>query len=108
MLRNFSRLLSNKYVVTACAFLVWMAFFDHNDLISQWSTARKLSGMKSDKAYYEHEIARVKKERDELMTNKATLEKFAREKYNMKRDGEDLFIIVRPQSEEGTAETSTK
>jgi cell division protein FtsB len=53
----------------------------------------KLRALESEKEYYEAKILEVEKDRKELMTNKELLEKFAREKYLMKKETEDLFII---------------
>ena len=86
--------MKNKYLITIAAFLVWMIFFDRNDIISQIRLRLKLSDYRDKKDYYELQIAGVKKEKQELLTNQASLEKFAREKYMMKKDNEDLFVIV--------------
>lgn len=86
--------LKNKYVFTTLIFIVWMLFFDRNDIISQIGMRNKLSQMKQDKLYYTAEIAQNKIAMQELMTNPETLEKFAREKYLMKKDDEDVFVIV--------------
>lgn len=84
----------NKYVITITAFLLWMLFFDRNDIISQVQLRMKVSDLRDKKDYYEQQIAEVKKEKQELLTNQDSLEKFAREKYMMKKDNEDLFVIV--------------
>ena len=66
---------------------------DSNDLISRFNMSSKLRALQSEKEYYESKIVEVEKDRKELMTNKELLEKFAREKYLMKKETEDLFII---------------
>ncbi len=76
------------------AFSTWMIFFDNNDMISQIQLRLKLSEYKNKKEYYKEKIAEVKKEQQELLTNQASLEKFAREKYMMKKDNEDLYVII--------------
>lgn len=86
--------MKNKYVITIAAFLVWMFFFDRNDLVSQVQLRLKLADYRDKKAYYEKQIAQVKQEKQELLTNQDSLEKFARERYMMKKDNEDLFVIV--------------
>lgn len=73
--------------------MVWMAFIDSNDLVSRFKMGAKLRALQGEKEYYEAKIVEVKKDRKELMTNKELLEKFAREKYLMKKETEDLFII---------------
>lgn len=53
----------------------------------------KLRSLEAEKEFYVEKISEVEKDRKELMTNKELLEKFAREKYLMKKESEDLFII---------------
>lgn len=86
--------MKNKYILTGLAFLVWMFFFDRNDIISQVQLRLKLSDYRDKREYFEQQIAEVKKEKQELLTNQSSLEKFAREQYMMKKDNEDLFVIV--------------
>ncbi len=86
--------LRNKYVITIAAFFIWMLFFDRNNIISQAQLRMKLSEGREKKDYYSKQIAEVKKEKNELLTSPDSLEKFAREKYMMKKDDEDLFVIV--------------
>jgi cell division protein DivIC len=70
-----------------------MLFLDSNDLISRFKLGAKLRGLNNEKEYYQAKIADVEKDREELMTNKELLEKFAREKYLMKKEKENIFII---------------
>ncbi|HWD88511.1 MAG TPA: septum formation initiator family protein [Mucilaginibacter sp.] len=88
-------LFRNKYFVVTVAFAVWMVFFDKNDLFSQYQYHSQLSKLKHERDYYQKETAKVHQELDELTTNKEMLEKFAREKYLMKKDNEDVFVIVK-------------
>lgn len=88
------RLLKNKYFLTIVALLVWLLFFDKNDFFTQRETLQKLSKLKHDRDYYLVEIENNKRELNELKTNKESLEKFAREKYLMKKDNEDVFVFV--------------
>ena len=88
------RVLRNFYLLTGAAFLVWMTVFDANDLGKQFDIYRKWKDLRNEKEYYLSNIEVVKKERAELMSSPALLEKFAREKYLMKRPGEDLFVLV--------------
>ena len=71
-----------------------MLFFDANDFISQYRLKSKLKNLKDQKQYYLKKIEEVKKDREELLNNPELLEKFAREKYLMKKKGEDVFVIV--------------
>jgi cell division protein FtsB len=71
-----------------------MLFLDSNDLISRFRLVSKLNSLKSEKEYYLEKMEEVKKDREELMGNQQLLEKFAREKYLMKKPSEDIFVVV--------------
>lgn len=92
-------ILKNKYYLTAIIFVIWIAFFDRNDLITQYKYRRDLNDLKRDKEYYQEENIKIKEDLKELTTNQKQLEKFAREKYLMKKDNEDIFILV-PEDED--------
>ena len=70
-----------------------MLFLDKNDLFTQIARNRELKELEQSKQYYTLQINSERKELEQLKNNPATLEKYAREKYLMKRDNEDLFII---------------
>ncbi len=94
MLRKLPSILKNKYLIAALAFGVWICFFDTNDLINQFRLRSKLKDMQEEKAYLQKEISLTETEQEELLSSPEKLEKFAREKYLMKKDNEDLYIIV--------------
>jgi cell division protein FtsB len=86
--------LKNKYILTATAFAVWMLFFDNRDVITTHFRHRgELNRLEESRAYYQHEIDKTKKELEQLKSDPRILEKYAREKYRMKKDNEDLFVI---------------
>jgi len=85
-------------VIVTLAFLVWITVFDKNNLLSQIELAKKLHGLKNDKAYFMQEIRQNDKETKELLSDPKDLEKYAREKYLMKRDSEDIFLIIQDDS----------
>lgn len=84
----------NKYVLVFCAFIAIVLFFDSFNVVERYQLSRELGQAKAQKAYYEREIVGIQDKLDELMVNKETLEKFAREEYYMKRKDEDVFVIV--------------
>lgn len=85
--------LRNKYGLTLLIFTVWLAFFDHNDLLTQIERTSELRKLEKSKAYYTGQIEAIRTELAELDNDPASLEKAAREKFLMKRDSEDVFII---------------
>lgn len=91
--------LKNKYFISLTAFIIWMLFFDARDMISQRQRSRELQELQKSKSYFTQEIAKEKKSLEELKTDPTAIEKYAREKYLMKRDNEDLFIIEKPEKE---------
>jgi cell division protein FtsB len=93
MLQRFP-ILKNKYVYATLIFLVWLTFFDNNSLITQYKLSGTLNKLQEEKVYYEKEIEKNRLEVEQLLTNKENLEKFAREKYLMKKKDEDIFIVV--------------
>ena len=94
-MKRLLTLFRNKYFLSALAFMVWMMFFDKNDMLSQYEFRTEVNKLQVEKDFYEQEIAHVKKDLDELTTDLNTAEKFAREKYFMKKDNEDVFVIVK-------------
>jgi cell division protein FtsB len=92
---KFLKLIKNKYLLTTIGIVVWLLFFDKNDVFSQADLMVKLNELKADRSYYISEIENNKREIEELKTNKKSLEKFAREKYHMKKDNEDVYVIVK-------------
>ena len=76
-------------------FTVWMFFFDDRNIITtHFRHPHELKQLQQSKIYYEEQINNTRAELKQLKLNTATIEKYAREKYFMKRDNEDLFIII--------------
>ncbi|MBL4678413.1 MAG: septum formation initiator family protein [Mucilaginibacter sp.] len=92
-------LIKNKFFLVTLAFVIWMIFFDKNDLFSQYEYRQQLSKLKEEEAFYKQETEKVKTDLNELTSDKAKLEKFAREKYLMKKDNEDVFVIIHEKKE---------
>jgi cell division protein DivIC len=93
LLKNIPAWLRNKYLITLLVFSVWLLFFDDRDLITTHYKHRKeLGQLEQSRDYYLQQIEATKKELDDLKQNPVMLEKYAREKYWMKKDNEDLFI----------------
>lgn len=86
--------LKNKYLITIIGLAVWIMFFDKNDIGTQIKLKQDVKTLEEEKKYYQKEINQITSDLKELNTNPKTLEKFAREKYLMKRDNEDIFVIV--------------
>jgi cell division protein DivIC len=92
-MKKIARILTNKYLVAGAFFVVWMLFFDRRDYFQQRERAAELKKLETKKKYYVEEIGKARKELDDLQHNPAALEKYAREHYLMKKEGEDIYII---------------
>lgn len=94
LLRSILRVLLNKYFLTTVAFVVWMVFFDSNNLSTRNKLQEKLDGLNAEKQYYQQEIRKDSLLTRQLLTDTLQLEKFARERYLMKKEQEDLFLVI--------------
>ncbi len=90
----WQQVVKHRFIITAGVFLLWMLFFDQNNMMEQYKLRSQLHDLEDEKEYYEKEMLKAQQEYDELFTNQESLEKFAREKYLMKKDNEDIFVIV--------------
>lgn len=86
--------LRNRYGAVVLGLLLWVALFDRNDLWTTWKNHRQLSRMEEQQEWYAKEIERTREQLHELNSDQELLEKFARERYLMKRDNEDIFVLV--------------
>jgi len=93
MFKRLPKFTKNFYFLFLFLFFVWMLFFDSNDFVTQYKLTDKKANLEEEKAYYQEKIEEVKIERKELLSNPQLLEKFAREKYIMKKTSEEVFII---------------
>jgi hypothetical protein len=71
-----------------------MLLLDSNNLISRFQLSSKLSSLENERGYYEEKIKEVEKDHNEVFGDRESLEKFAREKYLMKKESEDIYIVV--------------
>lgn len=94
MIRKIPPYLKNKYSLTAIVFVFWLTFFDQNNWIMQLQNKMELWELEDEKEYYLAEIENTKKDLKELTSDLNNLERFAREKYLMKRDNEEVFVFV--------------
>ncbi len=90
LLQKFSGVFFNKYLLALTLFIGWLTFFDKNALVTQWSLSQTIHDLESEKAFISQEIEKTKLLRQDLMENQ---EKYAREKFFMKKPNEQVFII---------------
>jgi len=87
-------IIRNKYFLAVVVFLAWIMFFDKNDLISQYQDRQALYELQKEKKYYQEEILNTRRQLDELLSDSKSLEKFAREKYYMKKPNEEIWLVI--------------
>jgi cell division protein FtsB len=86
-------LIKNRYFLATVAFVLLLISNDRNSILDQYRYQVELNEAKAKHEFYEKEIERLKKEKFELLGDQTKLEKFAREKYFMKKDDEEVFIM---------------
>jgi len=97
--KNIITFFRNKYILTLTVFAVVMLFIDHNDIFNQLERKKQLNDLLASKKFYQQQIDQTKKNLSDLQNNSAALEKYAREKYLLKRDNEDLFVVNAPDNQ---------
>lgn len=86
--------LKSKYFIAGFSLLLWLVFFDKSNMIQQYQDRQVLNEAENQKKYYEEEIVSIKEKLNELITDNKSLEKFAREQHLMKKDDEEIWLIV--------------
>lgn len=82
--------LVNRYFITAMVFFVWMIFFDKNKWLNQLQLSQSIYRLEQEKKNLAKQIVEARKDKEDLDKNK---EKYAREKYYMHKENEDIFIF---------------
>ena len=85
--------LRNKYLITFIVFLVWIFFIDKFDIITQIKINKEFKQLKQQQEFYKEEIEKDSTKIYNLNNNLEEQERFARERFLMKKENEDLFII---------------
>ena len=85
--------LRNKYLILLLLFIFWIIFLDDYNLINQNKMKNNVDDLKEQKEFYISEIKSDSTKLFKLKNDSDEQEKFAREKFLMKKDNEDIFII---------------
>lgn len=86
----------NKYIIVLIIFAIWILFLDNYNLLSQYRMKKKIQLLEEKKVFYETEIKQDSIILYNLKNIKEEQERFARERFLMKKQKEDLFIIPNP------------
>jgi cell division protein DivIC len=92
-MKKVLKIAGNKYLLATVVFVVWTVFFDQNDWFTLQQKQKELNGVKGNIAYLNTEIARMNTEKNALQNDPKKLEKYARETYRLKHNGEDVYVI---------------
>ncbi|MFY8090548.1 MAG: FtsB family cell division protein [Chitinophagaceae bacterium] len=88
------KIITNKYFIAPAFMLVWLCFFDDVTLLDQKERLSQVKTLEKKKEYYIKEIAQANLELKAIEQSSEAIEKFARERYLMKKPGEDIFILT--------------
>ena len=90
--KKWFKLMTNMYVLVLTIFSIWMAFFDTNSLLIHMELGKEINKLEKQKEFLQGEINKDK-EILKKMSSEDELEKLAREKYYMKKENEEIFLI---------------
>lgn len=94
MFKKIFRIIFNKYTITLVAFAVWMVFFDSSSVLNRMKYKEKLNSLKKEKHFFLEEIKKDSILSQKLISDSTEIEKFARENYLMKKEKEDVFLVL--------------
>lgn len=98
MRKRIVSIVTNRYFIAPALVLTYITFFDSNDIFSQMESRRQLQKLRDEKKYYQEKIQEVRDNYKELSTNPQTMEKYARERYYMKKANEEIFLLVEEET----------
>lgn len=83
-----------KYFLVLALAGIWMLFFDRYNLVSQYRMKARIESLEKDLHHYQQALTRLEAEQARIQTDPEALEQYAREKYFMKKAGEEVFVVV--------------
>lgn len=86
------KLLKNRFFLAGLFFVIWMLFIDNYSYLEHRVLNKEIEKLEENKAYFQDQLQRDREAIRSLKNSDAT-EKYAREKYYMKRENEDIYII---------------
>jgi cell division protein FtsB len=90
--KSWFKFISNKYVWVLLFFSSWMLFLDNYSYFDHRILDKQINELEVNKNYYQEEIKKDQANIKQL-NNPEQTEKYAREKYYMKKDSEDIYVI---------------
>jgi len=99
-MERFLGLIQNKYLIAGVAFFIWMCFFDRYDVSTQFSYQQEKNKLENEQVFYEKEITRIEQAIKDAQYNPSEIQRIARERYQMKKDNEDIYVIQEVESKD--------
>ncbi|MBE8720702.1 septum formation initiator family protein [Sphingobacterium pedocola] len=93
-MKRFLNLIKNKFLLAVIAFVIWMCFFDRYDFAAQYNYYQEKAKLEKEKEFYVSEIAYIEKSIKDVQFNPSEIQRIAREKYKMKKDNEDVYVLT--------------
>jgi cell division protein FtsB len=93
---GFYQVIKNKYFISILVFLIWMSFFDVKDWGLIAERLNKLGELEKTEITLTNQIQETRLELNLLRSEAKSIERYAREKYLMKKDNEEIFIVKTP------------
>lgn len=90
--KTWFKIVSNRYVILVSGFIIWMFFFDSNSFFIHQELNDEINDLEDNIEYFENEISKDKEVLN-VLKDSNELEKFAREKFYLKKENEEIFII---------------
>lgn len=94
---RFLKIIKNRFAIATLIFLVLLLFVDQYNFRAQYRLLSDLGHLEDEKEFYRKELAKDSLTYYTLFNNKENIEKFARERFMMKKPNEDIFLIVREE-----------
>ena len=85
--------LKSPFILIGLLFVLWMLLFDSNSYLNHNRLSNDINQLQKDKQHYKKEIKKDSIALEELSSPEG-LEKYAREKYHMKKENEEIFLII--------------
>ncbi|WP_223857395.1 FtsB family cell division protein [Sphingobacterium micropteri] len=92
-MERFLALIQNKYLIAGVAFFIWMCFFDRYDFSTQFAYQQEKNKLEREREFYESEITRIEQAIKDVQYSPREIQRIARERYKMKKDNEDIYVI---------------
>ena len=90
----------HKYFLTILIIALIVGVVDEDSFLNRHPRRVRIDMLRQEIANYKHQYEEADNKIHELENNPKAVEKIARERYHMKREGEDVFVFVNELEEE--------